>query len=417
MADIDSNSLNNFMNALNKASKSLGDMQKAVDAATKSAKDAGKAADGAAKTTQAPGTTPKTIDAAAKKIKDDFAKDVLAAFGADGKDATKARLKARDDLYDNLKHGLADTTAAGLGELAFRFRGKTGLAGAFISGYTRPEAAIGANAGAGANPAAGNSAGTGAATGDTSKSESDIARSTDFLTGLATQAGEKIRGALGGMLFDALDGNFKNIGKSFRGMLRQMLADAAASQISKLATGVLSWVGSAIGGMFTTNTNLSTSWPGQSGGNVLGGDMYTGSGSMSIGWGSAGTFARGGVFIQGAPLRAFARGGIVNSPTLFPMATGAGLMGEAGPEAIMPLARGPDGRLGVRSARGDSSGGVNNQISITVNVGSNGNAQSDTQAQSDDAGRQLAAMVEGKVKEVMAREQRQGGILWRMQHA
>ena len=43
--------------------------------------------------------------------------------------------------------------------------------------------------------------------------------------------------------------------------------------------------------------------------------------------------------------------------------------------------------------------------------------EQDSDCDLGDAGRQLAAMVEGKVKEVMAREQRQGGILWRMQHA
>ncbi len=46
----------------------------------------------------------------------------------------------------------------------------------------------------------------------------------------------------------------------------------------------------------------------------------------------------------------FAAGGIVNKPTLFPMANGMGLMGEAGPEAIMPLKRGSGGRLGVEVA-------------------------------------------------------------------
>ena len=43
----------------------------------------------------------------------------------------------------------------------------------------------------------------------------------------------------------------------------------------------------------------------------------------------------------------FASGGVVNGPTLFPMSNGTGLMGEAGPEAIMPLKRGKDGKLGV----------------------------------------------------------------------
>ncbi len=48
----------------------------------------------------------------------------------------------------------------------------------------------------------------------------------------------------------------------------------------------------------------------------------------------------------------FARGGVVSGPTAFAMRGGTGLMGEAGPEAIMPLARGPDGRLGVRAGGG-----------------------------------------------------------------
>jgi phage-related minor tail protein len=57
--------------------------------------------------------------------------------------------------------------------------------------------------------------------------------------------------------------------------------------------------------------------------------------------------ANGNVFIGGNVIP-FARGGVVNSPTYFPMSRGnVGLMGEAGPEAIMPLRRGPNGQLGV----------------------------------------------------------------------
>jgi phage-related minor tail protein len=52
----------------------------------------------------------------------------------------------------------------------------------------------------------------------------------------------------------------------------------------------------------------------------------------------------------------FANGGVVNQPTYFPMGGGAGVMGEAGSEAIMPLRRGADGRLGV--AAGDGGGPV-----------------------------------------------------------
>jgi len=60
--------------------------------------------------------------------------------------------------------------------------------------------------------------------------------------------------------------------------------------------------------------------------------------------------AKGNAFAGGNVIP-FARGGVVGSPTLFPMSRGrTGLMGEAGPEAIMPLRRGRDGKLGVQSA-------------------------------------------------------------------
>lgn len=62
-------------------------------------------------------------------------------------------------------------------------------------------------------------------------------------------------------------------------------------------------------------------------------------------------FANGGSFSQGRVMP-FAQGGVVSSPISFPMRGGRGLMGEAGPEAIMPLARGADGRLGVQAAGG-----------------------------------------------------------------
>jgi phage-related minor tail protein len=59
--------------------------------------------------------------------------------------------------------------------------------------------------------------------------------------------------------------------------------------------------------------------------------------------------AKGGV-VAGGRVTRFARGGVVGGPTLFPLARGIGLMGERGPEAILPLQRGSDGALGVRSA-------------------------------------------------------------------
>ncbi len=74
-------------------------------------------------------------------------------------------------------------------------------------------------------------------------------------------------------------------------------------------------------------------------------------------WGLLGGGLFGGLF-GGGKVKAFASGGIVKGPTVFPMADGAGLMGEAGPEAIMPLTR-IGGKLGVRAAGlGGGSGGV-----------------------------------------------------------
>jgi phage-related minor tail protein len=54
----------------------------------------------------------------------------------------------------------------------------------------------------------------------------------------------------------------------------------------------------------------------------------------------------------GSGVSAFARGGVLSRPALFPLAGGWGLAGEAGSEAILPLSRGPDGRLGVAAGQG-----------------------------------------------------------------
>ena len=59
-------------------------------------------------------------------------------------------------------------------------------------------------------------------------------------------------------------------------------------------------------------------------------------------------------------IKPFAAGGVIGTPTYFPLANGGvGLAGEAGPEAIMPLTRGRDGRLGVAGSGGNT---INVQI-------------------------------------------------------
>ncbi|WP_108502295.1 phage tail tape measure protein [Paracoccus indicus] len=145
---------------------------------------------------------------------------------------------------------------------------------------------------------------------------------TTLSSGLERGLGRAIDGLVldGGKLSDAL----KSIGQS--------LADTVYSIAMKPVESALA--GSLAGGMAS----------------VLGGG----------GFGQAMTpFAKGGAFSQG---RSTAVGGIASAPTAFPMRGGTGLMGEAGPEAIMPLQRGPDGKLGVAAAGG---GGAMN---VTFNI-------------------------------------------------
>jgi phage-related minor tail protein len=60
----------------------------------------------------------------------------------------------------------------------------------------------------------------------------------------------------------------------------------------------------------------------------------------------------------------FAKGGVVSTPSYFPTASGIGLMGEAGSEAILPLRRGPDGSLGVGASA--SAPSVNVVFNVTA---------------------------------------------------
>ena len=70
---------------------------------------------------------------------------------------------------------------------------------------------------------------------------------------------------------------------------------------------------------------------------------------------------RDGASFSSGRVTPFARGGVVSKATSFPMRGGVGLMGEAGPEAIMPLTRGADGSLGVRAQGGRS-------VHVTMNI-------------------------------------------------
>ena len=102
--------------------------------------------------------------------------------------------------------------------------------------------------------------------------------------------------------------------------------------------------------------------------------------------------AKGSAFDQGGNVIPFARGGVVQTPTLFAFAQGTGLMGEAGPEAIMPLARTTRGDLGVKSAGGGSSG-----TNVYVINNARGAKAQTTQQKRPDGGVDIKVMVEDAV--------------------
>ena len=95
----------------------------------------------------------------------------------------------------------------------------------------------------------------------------------------------------------------------------------------------------------------------------------------------------------------FYKGGIVNSPTLFPFAKGTGLMGEAGPEAIVPLKRGRDGKLGIAGGGGATT--------VNVSVDAKGTKVEGDGKQMAQLGRMIGSAIEME----LAKQKRPGGLL------
>ena len=109
--------------------------------------------------------------------------------------------------------------------------------------------------------------------------------------------------------------------------------------------------------------------------------------------------ANGNAFVDGK-VQKYAYGGVVNKPTIFPMANGLGLMGEAGAEAILPLRRGNNGKLGVQS----TGGNIGN---IVVNVDASGSSVEGDQQQGKELGRIIATAIQSE----LIIQKRPGGLL------
>lgn len=159
-------------------------------------------------------------------------------------------------------------------------------------------------------------------------------------------------------------GHFKDFAKS-------ILTDMTRSYVKGAMSGIFKWAGGAIGGLFAN--------------------------------------AKGGVY--GVPALSAYSSTIVDRPTLFPFAKGIGLMGEAGAEAIMPLTRGSDGRLGVQ-AQGAGIGGV----AVTVNIQQGGAASTEVSSDQQNAlGSQLGREIGVVVQREISNQMRPGGLLWKWQ--
>ncbi|MDF1895079.1 phage tail tape measure protein [Rahnella contaminans] len=121
--------------------------------------------------------------------------------------------------------------------------------------------------------------------------------------------------------------------------------------------------------------------------------------------------AKGGVY-DSPSLNSFS-GGVYNTPTMFAFAQGAGVFGEAGPEAIMPLTRAADGSLGVRAVGGsNSSGSSGGAPQVYITIDGNGNSSS----QSSDGWEQFGTQISNYVKQLYQQEKtkdlRPGGDIW-----
>ena len=161
----------------------------------------------------------------------------------------------------------------------------------------------------------------------------DLTEATRAMEGLDTSASKLSRSlstSLKGAFDKAVFGGEK-LTDVFRGLASDVAGKALDAAIMPITGAISGGIGRLVGGL-----------TGQIGG-ALG-------------------FADGGAF-QSGRVRAFANGGVVSAPTLFPMRGATGLMGEAGPEAILPLSRGPDGKLGVAAGGGGAGGNVTVNIS------------------------------------------------------
>lgn len=98
-----------------------------------------------------------------------------------------------------------------------------------------------------------------------------------------------------------------------------------------------------------------------------------------------------------AGVQFFASGGVFNGPTAFKHSGGLGVLGEAGPEAVMPLMRAADGKLGVRAA-----GGGGSNVTVIVNNNADGTKATTSETTDSFGNRQIEVMIASAVNKAIA---------------
>ncbi|MDV3143331.1 MAG: phage tail tape measure protein [Sweet potato little leaf phytoplasma] len=217
--------------------------------------------------------------------------------------------------------------------------------------------------------------------------------SSDYSSSAANIVSSSMDSALDNVA-DMLMGNkasWKDWATSILGMITKVGLQMAAVN---LVSGIVSSVGGAFGSS-AAGAASSTA------GNAFSNGAYS---NLTLN-------AKGGVY-ESHDLSKYS-GSIVSSPTLFAFAKGAGLMGEAGPEAIMPLTRAADGSLGVRAlGAGGGGGGLTVSVSAPVTIAGGGAGETNT-ANTTTAAKQLQGMIDKTINDWAKSQMSPGGVLYR----
>jgi len=189
--------------------------------------------------------------------------------------------------------------------------------------------------------------------------------------------------------------SFSTSGKlSFKGFANSVISDIARIAARMAISGLASSVIGGVSGLFGSPSTAVA-------GNV-GTALTNAASNIKLN-------AKGGVY--DSPSLSSYSNQVYTSPKLFAFAKGAGVFGEAGPEAIMPLTRGKNGSLGVRAIGAQSStGGDINLGGIVVNIDSSGKASGGSATDGQGIGKQIQAAV---INTINDQANRQGTPLWR----